>query len=882
MSERTANGTLEGDVSGAADSWPLSAREAADALGVSERTIRRAIARGDLTAALHAGVYRIAPADLAGFRARRRTRNPVPVRSLPDRRRPILLRARAEEPIPTLPRPRTPLIGRERALAEARALVLREDVPLVTLTGPGGVGKTRLALAVAADLAAAFTDGAAFVDLTPVRDPALVLSAIGQALSVRDTGDRPLVKHVIDHLRERHLLLVLDNCEQVVEAAPLVAELLAACPGLTVLATSRVRLNLGAEHAYPVAPLDLPDAAHLTVDEALASPAVCLFVERARRVRPGFELDAADAPAAVEICRRLDGLPLAIELAAVRAGLLTPRALLARLDRALPLLTGGACDAPERQRTMRDAIAWSYHLLASAEQALFGRLAVFVGGFTLETAAALGAGAAPAPVPASADVPPDAVDCVAALVEHGLLGVAAGPAGEPRYAMLETVREYGLERLAASGEAEAVRAAHAAWCLGLVERAQPAHYTVAEAVWFDRLAAEHDNLRAALAWAVDRGTPDLLLRLVAPLWWFWRTRGHVGEGRAWLERAVAAGGLPADLRAKRAAALVGAADLALMAGDRRRADELLDGALAVARASGDRTALAEAVFYRGVAAGRRGEADDARALFEEALARWRELGDPAWTTGSLANLGFLARARGDRERAAALFAEAVGLGRAAGFGWGVVQALRGLGLVAADRGDHRAAMATFAEALALAEAQRDAASAADALIGLAASAGATGRPGLTARWAGAVAAWRERFGVVADVRSGDLWERSVAAARAELGEHDFASAWGEGGGLPLGQAIAEALAFAGGDPSPPNVAGTVGAPHGLSPREVEVLRLVVAGQTDREIAAALSISPRTVGNHVSGILRKLGVETRRGARAYALAHGLCEPRPSPT
>jgi predicted ATPase len=440
-----------------------------------------------------------------------------------DRSQPEMTPAVRDRFVPSVPTPLTSFVGRERELAALTTLARRDDVRLVTLTGPGGVGKTRLALRAADLLAPAFADGAAVVELASVADPDLVAPAVARALGITDAGERPLAARLAGALRNRSLLLVLDNFEQVVDAAPAVAALLASCRGLKVLATSRAPLRISGEQDVPVPPLGLPEAS-APLDRLAEAEAVRLFVARARAADPAFVLTAEDGRAIASICARLDGLPLAIELAAAKTRLLPPSALLARLESRLPLLAGGPREAPARLRTMRDAIAWSHDLLSAEDRALYRRLAVFVGGFTLAAVEAIAVGLAG-----------DALVGVEALADQSLVRRIEVVAGEPRFAMLETVREFGLERLAESGEHDAVRDAHAAWCLALAEAAAPDLIAGRDLVrWLSRLDAELDNLRAALAWFDRLGKHTELLRLLAAIEEYWTARPYHAEVRRWL------------------------------------------------------------------------------------------------------------------------------------------------------------------------------------------------------------------------------------------------------------------------------------------------------------------------------------------------------------
>jgi len=460
-----------------------------------------------------------------------------------------------------LPPQLTGLVGRERDVAVVAALLRRDDGRLLTLTGPPGVGKTRLSLAAAERLLDLFADGVFFVALAPVTDPDQVAPVIAGALGLREEGGRSVGESLRAHLRARHMLLVLDNFEHVATAAVLVVDLLTACPRLTVLVTSRAPLHVRGEQTFAVSPLALPDATHPPPADALTQySAIELFLQRARAHAPDFELTVANAPAVAAICRHLDGLPLAIELAASRIALLPPQALLARLERRLSLLIAGAHDLPRRQRTLRAAIAWSYDLLAADERALFARLGIFVGGCTLEAAEAV----CRAACGAAGDRRDTELDGLASLMDKSLLRMAAAGQGEPRFGMLETIREYALERLAARGDEEESRRRHAGYYLALAEAAEPELTGPTQGMWLERLEHEGDNLRAALRWTRESGEIETGLRLAGALWRFWYTRGYQREGRGWLEGllALAATGPGAPSKAARAKAFNAAGVLA--------------------------------------------------------------------------------------------------------------------------------------------------------------------------------------------------------------------------------------------------------------------------------------------------------------------------------
>jgi predicted ATPase/DNA-binding CsgD family transcriptional regulator len=774
-------------------------------------------------------------------------------------------------PKDNLPLQLTSFVGREREIADLRKL-LTTEARLVTLTGPGGSGKTRLALAVASGLVDEFEDGLWWVELASLSDPDLVPQTVASTSGVRETPGRSLIEALVEYLESRDVLLLLDNCEHLVEACAAFSDtLLHACPELKILATSRETLALAGERIWPVPSLSTPDPHTLPqIEELGCIESVRLFVERARSREPDFALDSRNAPSVAEVCRGLDGIPLAIELAAARVGTLSVTQISDRLGYSLTLLSGRDRSVPERQRTLRAALDWSYELLDEAERKLFGRLSVFAGGFTLQAAEAVCTGG---------EIERDEVlDLLGHVIDKSLVVAEAGEEDALRYRLLETIRQYGMEKLAEFGEAGRVPRRHAEYYLALAEEVE--QEPSEQGAWLRRLKTEQDNFRAALSWSLNpeatAQSADLGLRLAVALGQrrFWAAYA-LGEGRGWLDRGLAGGG--ASSESVRARALYEAGWLATVQGDYARATVCLGESRTILRELGDVSGTAISLAMLGQLTVQGGERERIDPLREEAEALLRELSDERAIAYLLVFLQWAAWDRGDYGQAVKLAEESLSLSRGLGDLYGIALGSGSLGFVVLDKGETDRAEAQLEEGLRALLDLQDKIGIFHCLLGLAGVAAARRHLARAARLWGAADVLGEAFaiGILPLYQRNYDDESRRAATRSQLGEAAWEAAWSEGRAMSSDRAIDYALE------RPPQTSEEDEAPSalpaypaGLSAREVEVLKLVAHGLTNAQVAKELFISPNTVNRHLNSIYHKLGVSSRAAATRFASDYNL--------
>jgi predicted ATPase/DNA-binding SARP family transcriptional activator/DNA-binding CsgD family transcriptional regulator len=784
---------------------------------------------------------------------------------------PPLVTCPSEKPLNTsqhnLPIERTSFIGRERELVEVkRSLAITR---ILTLTGTCGSGKTRLALEVAKDLVGAYPDGVWLTELATLSEGVLVQQAVAAAVGVREQTGRPLIATLVNALRKKKMLLILDNCEHLIDAAAhLVDILLSSCPHLQVLATSREALGLAGEVKWPVPPLSLPDPLHPPVPESLAGlESARLFLERARYHHPGFVLTARHVGVVTDICRQLDGIPLAIELAAARAGMLSVEQIAERLKNSLALLTGGGRTVPPRQRTLHGALDWSYALLSEPEGRLFERLSMFVGGWTLEAAEVVGTGG-------SIDSG-DVLDLLCRLIDKSLVMAEADAKGVPRYRMLEPIRQYARERAEASGEADPARHRHAAWALELAKEAEPELRGARQEAWLKRLEREYDNLRAALSWALERGEAELGLRLSGALGEFWHLRGHLSEGRRWLEAALVKG--EALAMAVRAKALAQVGWIAWEQGDYERSIASSEESLILSRKLGDTAAAAVALSNLAWAALYQNELRQASKLAEEAMILQRISEDIGGLARMLLIPGMVAAVQHDYERATVLHELSLALAREVEDNFAIVLSLALGAFASVNQRHYERAGNLCAEGLELSQRLGMGQLIATHLHISAALAGSRGQLVNSARLWGAAEALREALGTVFSPVERYVYGPYIATLHTELEEEAWRAAWAEGRAITLKEAIEcasskEEVAYLS---SPMSEKASTGEPlDELTHRQWEVAVLIAQGLTNRAIANELVLSEHTVATYVSRIFKKLELRSRAQIAALVTDHAV--------
>ena len=793
-----------------------------------------------------------------------------------------------------LPAARTSFVGREREIVEIkRELTMTR---LLSLTGVGGSGKTRLALEVARDLVGAYPDGVWLVELAGLSEDDLVPQAVARAVGVLERPGQPLADTLAEYLRAKSVLLVVDNCEHLADsAADLLDTLLDSCPRLRVLATSREALSLAGEVVWRVPSLSVPGTDRLpTPEEMTGFEAVRLFAERARLKLPAFELTLEDTPAVVEVCRKLEGMPLAIELATARMGTLSVRQISERLEDPLSLLSVGGRKAASRQQTLRGTLDWSYELLGEFERALFGRFSVFAGGWTLEAAEAVGTG--------EGLEEGDVLDALSGLVDKSLVVAEARQESRVRYRLLEPVRQYAREKLEESGEAEEARHRHASFFLALAEEAEPRLRGPEDLEWLERLETEHDNLRAALSWALVGGEAEPGLRLAGALWRFWEARGYYGEGLAWLKRVLARGdrvsaarikalegegwlsissgeideaGIAArdGLKLSDEAGLGGAVSakflgilgwIASLGGDQDRAKELFEECLKLSQDANDEFGIADALLGLAGSGDLGEDFEREEELHKEGIVLCRKLGYVTTLTRHLSSLGYSLLFQGEYERGAALSEEAVALLRERGYTGGLEGDLGNLGLARLLQSDNERARIAFQEGLILCKELGNRLDASGSLDGLACISATEGAAERAARLFGAGEALREAVGHVQLPEEAALLEPYLATVRSQLDEASWRAAWAGGRAMSIYQAIDYALSEQKPLPpsSPESEQPSTDETPSLTRREEEVALLVTRGLTNRRIAQDLVLSQHTVDKHVKNILKKLGLHSR--------------------